>query len=624
MWNIEASRRLYNLRQWSDGYFDIDEQGHLIATPEPRGDARIDLSKLSREIRDQGLNLPVLVRFVDILHSRVDRLCAAFDDAIDETSYEGRYTAVYPIKVNQQRRVVEELVGHGAGRVGLEAGSKPELMAVLALAARDSTIICNGYKDREYIRLAMIGKALGHRLFIVIEKASELDLVIQEAIETGIEPLLGVRLRLSSVGASKWQDSGGERAKFGLTADQVLAVVERLREAKLLDSLRLIHFHMGSQLSNIQSIQRGMREAARYFIELHRLGAPIDTADVGGGLGVDYEGSRSRSSCSINYSLAEYARNIVHTLSEVCHEHQLPQPDIITECGRAMTAHHAVLITNVTDTDGPPRTPPAAPDEQAPRLLRDLYEAFESLTTEDAIEAYHDASHWLSEAQEMFTYGSLSLEHKATAERLYYSIARGVSRLLDPALRAHRSLLDELNERLADKYFCNFSLFQSLPDIWAIDQIFPIMPLHRLDSEPTRRVVLEDLTCDSDGRIDQYVEQGGIETTLPVHPYRSGDEYLLGIFLVGAYQETLGDIHNLFGDTDSVDIVLNPDGSHRLAHPEHGDTVAELLELVHYNPRELSAAYRAKAQASTLSPQERTRFLNDLEAGLSGYTYLEE
>ncbi|GAB6043043.1 biosynthetic arginine decarboxylase [Endothiovibrio diazotrophicus] len=626
MWNIQAARSLYNLSHWSNGYFEVTEQGTLAACPRPDRPHQVDLHRLTAEIREQGLNLPVLVRFSDILHDRVDRLTDAFAAAMAERDYRGRYTAVYPIKVNQQRRVVEEIVTHGGPRVGLEAGSKPELMAVLALADRNGgVIVCNGYKDREYIRLALIGRALGHRLHIVIEKLSELEIVIRESQEMGIEPLLGVRLRLSSLGAGKWQNSGGEKAKFGLSAAQVLEAVERLKKNGLLHTLKLIHFHMGSQLSNIHDVQRGMREAVRYYAELRRLGAEITIADVGGGLGIDYEGTHSRSYCSVNYSVEEYARNIVHTLWEACSERELPHPDIITECGRAMTAHHAVLITNVTDTDGPPGDDCAEPPtEGAPLLLHEMHRTLQALDGHRAAEGYHDALHWLSQSQELYTAGTLSLEHKAHAERLYFAIARRVAELLNPRIRAHAVLLDELNERLADKYFCNLSIFQSLPDVWGIEQIFPILPLHRLDEEPTRRAVIEDLTCDSDGRIDQFVEQAGIESTLALHHYTPGADYLLGIFLVGAYQETLGDIHNLFGDTDSVDVLLNAEGGYRLVHPEHGDTVEELLRLVHYNPRELAATYRAKTAASDLSPIERSRYLNELEAGLSGYTYLEE
>ena len=625
MWTIQSARSLYNLPHWSNDYFEVTEAGTIAARPRPDGETRVDLRELADQIREQGLNLPVLVRFSDILHDRIDRLTGAFDEAMAERDYDAGYTAVYPIKVNQQRRVVEEIVGHGGGRVGLEAGSKPELMAVLALAGRrGGTIVCNGYKDREYIRLALIGRALGHRIYIVVEKLSELDIVIRESREMGIEPLLGVRLRLSSLGAGKWQNSGGEKAKFGLVAAQVLEAVERLRGEGLLDSLRLIHFHMGSQLSNIRDIQRGMNEAARYYAELRRLGAPVDTADVGGGLGIDYEGAHSRSFHSVNYSVEEYAKNVVHTLWEACAEHDLPHPDIITECGRAMTAHHAVLITNVTDTDGPPKGLPEPPEEEAPPLLHEMHRTLEGLDGHRAAEAYHDALHWLNQSQELYTAGTLSLEHKACAERFYFAITRRVTELLNPRIRAHAALLEELNERIADKYFCNLSLFQSLPDVWGIDQIFPILPLHRLKEEPTHRAVIEDLTCDSDGRIDQFVEEAGIERTMALHDYTPGEEYLLGIFLVGAYQETLGDIHNLFGDTDSVDVLLDGVGGYRLLHPEHGDTVDELLRMVHYNPRELAAAYRAQINASELPPHLRSRYLNELEAGLSGYTYLED
>src|SRR5690606_20118955 len=477
---------------------------------------------------------PVLVRFVDILHDRVDTLCTAFSKAMQADGYEGKYTAVYPIKVNQQRRVVQEIVRHGNGRVGLEAGSKPELMAVLAMAPVGGTVICNGYKDREYIRLALRGIQLGLKVYIVIEKSSEVDDIIAEAAALGVEPLLGLRVRLASIGAGKWQNTGGEKAKFGLTASQALAVIDRLKGAGLDGSLKLLHFHLGSQISHIRDIQRGMREAARYYAELRRLGMPVEIVDVGGGLGVDYEGTRSRSYCSMNYSVEEYATTVVHTLWEICREHELPHPNIISESGRALTAHHAVLITNVIDVDRVPeadRAQPPADDD--PLILHDLWRNLQQVASRSPVESYHDAYYWLTEAQTMYTHGILTLEQRAAAEVLYQATCRRVFARLDPRQRAHRELLDELNEKLADKLFCNFSIFQSMPDIWAIDQIFPVLPLTRLDEEPTSRNVLQDLTCDSDGTIDGYVDREGVETTLPLPPYRDGEEYLLGVFMVG-------------------------------------------------------------------------------------------
>jgi arginine decarboxylase len=626
MWTLDQARSTYSLEHWGGGYFDVNGSGHLVARPRRTPDSpTVDLYELARACRDQGLTLPVLVRFTDILHDRVDTLCGAFAQAREAVGYQGRYTAVYPIKVNQQQSVVSEILGHGANRVGLEAGSKPELMAVLALSRPGGTIVCNGYKDREYIRLALIGKRLGHRVFIVVEKLSELDLVIQESRALGIEPLLGLRVRLASIGAGKWQNTGGEKAKFGLNAAQVLMLVERLREAGMLDSLQLLHCHLGSQIANIRDIQRGMREVARYFAELRTLGVPLGTVDVGGGLGIDYEGTHSRSFCSINYSVQEYANNVVHALWEICAEHELPHPDVITESGRAMTAHHALLITNVIDSEEAAGTGPLAPPAaDEPMILQDLWNVLQGLDARSVLEGYHDAVHWLGEAQSMYLHNVITLEQRARIESLYSAICQRVRALLNSNRPAHREALDELNEKLADKYFINLSVFQSMPDVWAIDQIFPIVPLHRLASEPTRRAVLQDLTCDSDGRIDQYVDSDGIESTLPVHSYRPGDEYLLGIFLVGAYQEILGDMHNLFGDTDAVNVTLTADGGYTLSQPERGDTIDELLRYVHFDTEVLKAAYHAKLDAAALSDQERAFFTAELEAGLTGYTYLED
>ncbi|MHB1239446.1 MAG: biosynthetic arginine decarboxylase, partial [Gammaproteobacteria bacterium] len=447
----------------------------------------------------------------------------------------------------------------------------------------------------------------------------------EESRALGVTPLVGVRVRLASIGAGKWQNTGGDKSKFGLSAAQTLEVVQRLDAAGLLGSLQLLHFHLGSQIANIHDIQRGAREAARCYAELRTLGVPLACVDVGGGLGVDYEGTRSRSFCSMNYTVQEYARNVVHTLWEVCAEQSLPHPDIITESGRAMTAHHAVLVTNVTDVECAPGIAcDGAPGDDEPMILHDLWRALQGLSERSALEVYHDTAHWLAEAQSMYTHGVLDLAQRARAEQIYYATCWKVRPLLKPAIGAHRDVLDELNEKLADKYFCNLSVFQSLPDVWAIDQIFPIVPLHRLDEAPARRAVIQDLTCDSDGRIDHYVDRDGIETTLPLHACHPRESYLLGFFLVGAYQEILGDMHNLFGDTDSVNVVLTEDGGYRLEEAQRGDTVDALLRYVHFEPEDLKERYRAKIQAAPLSAAQRTDYLEILEAGLEGYTYLED
>lgn len=627
-WSIQQSRDLYNVGVWSGGYFDVNEKGHVIARPrrDPSSPS-VDLHALALEIRQGGLDFPILVRFMDVLRDRVDILNDAFHKAMEADSYTGKYTAVYPIKVNQNQKILREIVGHGGKRVGLEAGSKPELMAVLALSNADGgVIVCNGYKDREYVRLALIGQKLGHRVYIVVEKRTELDIVLAEAARLNIDPDIGVRVRLASIGAGKWQNTGGEKSKFGLSATQALDAVECLKAAGKLHCLKLLHCHLGSQIANINDIQRGMKECARYYAEFSSLGAQIETVDVGGGLGIDYEGTRSRSFCSMNYTVQEYARNVVHTLWEVCDAHDLPHPDIFTESGRAMTAHHAVLITNVIDYEKISEEDiPPAPSDDAPQILHDLWRDYEQLGVGQStpIEAYHDASHRLTEAQSMYVHGILNLDHRAQVEGLYYAVCRKALATLQPSVKSHRQALDELNDKLADKYFCNISIFQSLPDVWALDQIFPILPLARLDERPTRRGVLEDVTCDSDGRIDNYVDGEGIEPNLPLHAVRAGEPYLLGIFLVGAYQEILGDMHNLFGDTNSVNVELTTDG-YRVVEKRHGDVVDHVLKYVQYETSDLRRAYEEKIARANLSQDDRRQYLQELLAGLQGYTYLEE
>ncbi len=626
------ARRTYNIDQWGSGYYDVDDQGHAVVKPlgsEVDGPA-LPLDALVEQLRDAGLRLPVLVRFTDILHDRVEQLCAAFDAAMREESYRGGYTAVYPIKVNQQRRVVEEILAtqeRGHGRVGLEAGSKPELLAVLALSGDGSSlIVCNGYKDREYVRLALMGEKLGHRVYLVVEKYSELTLILEEAEQLGVMPRIGLRARLASVGKGKWQDSGGEKSKFGLTASQVFSVVERLREADALDSLQLVHFHLGSQIANIRDIQRGLRECARFYQSLRELGAPVDTVDVGGGLGVDYEGTRSRSFCSINYSMREYASNVVWAFNQACTAEGLPHPHLISESGRALTAHHAVLITNVIGEERIGEQLPQRGVEGDPQL-EELWRVLERLSTtrepRGQVEAYHDLVQATGELQERFVMGMASLEARAEGERVYFAACQRLRERLDSRNRAHREIIDELAEKLADKLFVNFSLFQSLPDVWGIQQIFPVLPLTGLDREPTRRGVIQDITCDSDGRIDRYVDGQGVESTLPLPEWKADDDKLLGLFLVGAYQEILGDLHNLFGDTDSVDAALDAEGNWQLSHALHGDSVADVLRYVNFDAGVLRRHLARQLDASGLSQAEREAFMADLAAGLEGYTYLE-
>ncbi|MCE8014377.1 biosynthetic arginine decarboxylase [Halomonas daqingensis] len=628
----QRARRTWNIDQWGSGYFDVDDDGHALVRPlgsEAEGPA-LPLAPLVDQLREADLRLPVLVRFSDILHDRVEQLCEAFDLAMREEEYVGGYTAVYPIKVNQQRRVVEEILAtreRGHGRVGLEAGSKPELLAVLALSADGpSLIVCNGYKDREYIRLALMGEKLGHRVYLVVEKFSELPLILEEAERLGVTPRIGLRARLASVGMGKWQDTGGEKSKFGLTAAQMLAVVERLREADSLGSLQLVHFHLGSQIANIRDIQVGLRECARFYQSLLALGAPIDTVDVGGGLGIDYEGTRSRSFCSINYSMREYARNVVSAFAQACNEAEIPHPHLISESGRALTAHHAVLITNVI---GEERVNDAAPErlaEDDPQLdelwrVHDLLNG--SVEPRELVEAWHDLLQAMSEMHDRFLMGLADITVRAEAEGVYFAACARLRERLDSRNRAHREIIDELAEKLADKLFVNFSLFQSVPDVWGIDQIFPVLPLTGLNREPSRRGVIQDITCDSDGRIDGYVDGQGVETTLPLPEWRDDEERLLGFFLVGAYQEILGDLHNLFGDTDSVDAALDVNGEWVLSHAQQGDRVSDVLAYVNFDAKVLRDRLAGQLADSGLPAEEQEHFLDDLSAGLQGYTYLE-
>ena len=622
-WNIDAARHTYAVPHWGDGYVDVDANGHIVMRPRGAGGPALSLPEIVERARAEGLRLPLLVRFPDILADRLARLQGAFAKAIGEWSYAGGYTAVYPIKVNQQRGVAGELVAAGEHGFGLEAGSKPELMAVLAMARPGSIVVCNGYKDREYVRLALIGRKLGLRVHIVIEKLAELDHVFAEAKALGVEPLLGVRVRLASIGAGKWQNTGGDKGKFGLSPNQVLTLVRRLDEAGLKHTLKLQHFHMGSQISNVRDIAAGMREATRYFVELTRMGVPLEIVDVGGGLGVDYEGSRSRSHNSINYSIEQYASTIVQSLAEAVAEEGLAAPHIVTEAGRAMTAHHAVMVVNVTEVEEVPAGAMPSAREDEPAVLRRLRETYEELDARPALELFHEAQHHLAEGQALYALGQLALEDRAQLDEMYYAIANAVRQRLLPAERSHRQALDELDEKLVDKYFVNFSVFESVPDIWAIDQIFPIAPIARLDEAPTRRGVIVDLTCDSDGRIDHYVDAEGVDVSLPLHALRDDESYRLGIFMVGAYQETLGDIHNLFGDTDAVNVRVEGD-SYVFAHRRRGDTTDLMLDYVGYDLEALRRSYRERIAAAGVEGAQAEQLFVTLNDGLTGYTYLSE
>ncbi|MCP1646349.1 arginine decarboxylase [Pseudomonas citronellolis] len=622
-WTVADSRSIYGIRHWGAGYFAINDAGNVEVRPQGADAQPIDLHALVGQLREAGLSLPLLVRFPDILQDRVRKLTGAFDANIARLEYGSRYTALYPIKVNQQEAVVESIIATQKVSIGLEAGSKPELMAVLALAPKGGTIVCNGYKDREFIKLALMGQKLGHNVFIVIEKESEVQLVIEEAEHVGVLPQVGLRVRLSSLASSKWADTGGEKAKFGLSAAQLLSVVERFRKAGLDQGVRLLHFHMGSQIANLADYQHGFKEAIRYYGELRALGLPVDHVDVGGGLGVDYDGTHSRNASSINYDIDDYAGVVVGMLKEFCDAQGLPHPHIFSESGRALTAHHAVLITQVTDVERHNDELPKITDlAEQPEIVQYLADLLGPTDAEMVTETYWRATHYMSDAASQYAEGKISLAQKALAEQCYFAICRRLHNQLKARQRSHRQVLDELNDKLADKYICNFSVFQSLPDTWAIGQVLPILPIHRLGEEPDRRAVLQDLTCDSDGKITQYVDEQSIETSLPVHDVKEGEDYLIGVFLVGAYQEILGDMHNLFGDTDSVNVYQNADGSFHHAGIETHDTIEDMLRYVHLSPEELMTHYRDKVAGAKLTARERTQFLDALRLGLTRSAYL--
>lgn len=622
-WTHDDTRRLYNIPGWSAGYFDVGDDGHLLARPNGQaGGPAIDLHTLVDRLHEEGLTLPVLVRFTDILRNRVDRLHGAFTSAMQLAGYPATYTAIYPIKVNQQQHVVDALVGHGGTRLGLECGSKPELMAVIGSLPAGGTIICNGYKDAEYIRLALIAQRLGHRTVLVIEKLSELELIINTARALRMQPELGLRVRLSTVTSGNWQNTGGDRSKFGFTAAGALALLARLREANLLERLTLLHCHPGSQIASIEVFRDALIEVARTWVELVQAGAPVTTVDVGGGLGVDYEGTRSQSECSMNYDVDRYAQTVVDVFADIVKARGLPAPDLMSESGRALTAHHAVLITNVLDTEQVLGEEDAAgAGDIAP--VRALRAALGACTADNALDTYLLAGGHLAELRGLYLTGDAGLEQRAHGESLYYALCRRVQGFLAAQDRPPPEL-DDINRRLADKYFCNLSVFQSMPDVWGIDQIFPVVPLQRLDEQPRRRAILHDLTCDSDGQISMYVEAHGLESTLPVHEIGADETYLFGFFMLGAYQEILGDMHNLFGDTDAVNVEFDGQGGYRLVDPRHADTVDELLRYVEFEPKRLMARYREKLNAAGLKGAERAMCLQALEGGLTGTTYMED
>ena len=630
-WSIHDAKALYNIDGWGAGFFDVNTAGHVIVRPDPESPERtLDLFELAVDLEAQGVPLPVLLRFSDILKRRIEALSEAFASAIREFDYSGDYTTVYPIKVNQQRHVVEEIVEFGRKHgVGLECGSKPELQAVLGLSeSTEHIIVCNGYKDEEFMRLALMGQKLGHNVFIVMEQLSELDVLLQAAKDLGVTPQAGVRIKLASEGAGRWAQSGGEKSKFGLNTAELMKLIERLKELGQLDMLRLVHFHLGSQITDIRYIKAGLQEISRYYAELHKLGVNITHVDVGGGLGVDYDGTNSVNNASVNYTLQEYASDVIYGLAETCREEEIPMPHIISESGRALTAHHALLLLRVIDVESQAEPPLPDVGEDDHILLHEMVEDFNTLAKKKLpkrkiVEIFHDASFDKERAQQFFNSGVLSLRERAMAETIYFATINRIAVVVADNRGAYDEILKEVDATLVDRYFCNFSLFQSLPDSWAIDQLFPIMPIHRLDERPERRGTLQDVTCDSDGKIDRFVGGKDGRPSLELHARRDGEDYVLGIFLTGAYQEILGDLHNLFGDTNAVHVRLTTNG-YEMTDLVHGDTVTEVLNYVQFSASNLLATFRRKVGgANGITRQEANTFIAEYVAGLEGYTYLE-
>jgi arginine decarboxylase len=628
-WSIADSLETYAIRNWGGGSFGVNEKGHLTVSPSGEGKGAIDVKELVDEVERRGIPCPLLIRFNDMLRTRIATLNESFRRAITEYGYKGEYRGVYPIKVNQDRYVVEQIVNYGRPyNYGLEAGSKPELLAVLAmLDNEEALIVCNGYKDDEYVETALLGSKLGNRIILVVEKPSELELIRKISQKTGVKPLIGIRAKLSSRGSGRWEQSGGDRSKFGLSAREMLEATSQLREWGMLDCFQLLHFHLGSQISSIRSVKNALREAGRFFVELHKMGANLRYLDVGGGLGVDYDGSQTNFASSMNYSVQEYANDIIFAMQEMCDAEGVPHPTIVSESGRAVVAHHAMLIVNVLGVGEffDAKIPDQAPPDADP-IVRNLFDTYRDVKSKNFLEAYHDAVEYKDECLSLFQLGHLSLEHRVIAENLFWGICQKVLRIVRELDHVPEEL-EGLEKALSDTYFCNFSMFQSLPDSWAVEQLFPIMPLHRHNEPPTRRAILADITCDSDGKIDEFIDLHDVKHVLELHPYQQGQEYFIGMFLVGAYQEILGDLHNLFGDTNTVHVGLAEGGGYFIDHVVEGDTVTDVLKYVQYNKDDLVARLRRNVEvalrAKRMSLEESKLLLKTFDEGLSGYTYLE-
>jgi arginine decarboxylase len=627
-WTVLDAAELYEVAGWGKGYFSVNQKGHVCVLPTKAPDLAIDIKELVDRLAGQGIQAPVLIRFGDLLKDRLTEIHEAFRQAIEEHGYRAEYSCVYPIKVNQQRHVVEEILQFGRPYgFGLEAGSKPELLAVMAMADNTVPVVCNGFKDERFIRMALLAQKIGRQIFVVVEKSSDLNLIVSLAGQIGVRPRIGVRLKLASAGSGRWQSSGGHRSKFGLTTSEVLRVLEDLKAQGMEDCLELVHFHLGSQITNIRFIKQALNEAARVYVELVRQGAGLKYLDVGGGLGVDYDGSQTVFDSSANYTLREYANDVVFHIQSVCDQAEVEHPTILSESGRAVAAYHSVLVFNVLGVSdlGNGDTPLDLP-EDAEKPLVDLRDTFRELTHRNMLESFHDAQQALEMATHLFGSGYLPLAQRAQAENLYWAICRKIRRLAQE-LEYMPEELEGLDAMLAETYFCNFSLFQSMPDSWAVKQLFPIVPIHRLDERPDRHAVLGDVTCDSDGRVDRFIDRRDVKRTLPVHTF-DGKPYYLGVFLVGAYQEILGDLHNLFGDTNAVHVHLDENGQPAIQAVIDGDSVRQVLQYVQYDTQALLGQLRAAVDLAVrqqkIDEVWATRLLRDYQFGLDGYTYLVE
>jgi arginine decarboxylase len=629
LFTISDATELYEVDRWGKGYFSISKDGHVLVHPTKDPSHAIDLKQLTDHLMLRGIGLPVLIRFRDILRHRVGDIHNAFQTAIHQHQYEGRYICVYPIKVNQQRQVVEEVLDFGREYgFGLEAGSKPELLAVMAQAYNDTPIICNGFKDAEFIEMAMLAQKMGRTVIPVVEKYTELGLILKYAEKVGVRPQIGMRVKLAARGSGRWQGSGGYRSKFGLTVAEVLRGLDELNSRGMQDCFKLLHFHLGSQIPNIRIVKGALNEAARIYTELVKAGAGLQFLDVGGGLGIDYDGSQTNFESSVNYTLEEYANDVVYHIQTVCDDAGVKHPTIVSESGRAIVAYHSVLIFNVLGVAafGEEKIPESISPDEAEQPVIDLLETYQNLSVRNALESYHDAQQALDMALNLFTGGYLPLEQRCQAENLYWAILVKLRKLVAQMEDVPEDL-QGLDDAMADTYFCNFSLFQSIPDSWAIKQLFPIMPIHRLNQPPSHHAVLGDITCDSDGKIDSFIDRRDVKRTLPLHTV-NGEPYYLGVFLVGAYQEILGDLHNLFGDTHAVHVSLDSGGNVVLDAVIKGDTVREVLDYVEFDAETLIRKLRSDVELAVregrMTYEESGRLLEFYEEGLHGYTYLEE